>query len=91
MKTLLTVLRVLPLILPLVRAVEEAVPLPGQGKKKLDLILTMLRQVYDGADDLAREFSFEKLAQIVIPIIGTIVDLNNELGLFQKSAQSSKP
>ena len=91
MKILFAVLRLLPLILPLVRAVEEAVPLPGHGRRKLDLVLTMLKQVYDGADDLAREFSFEKLAAIVVPVIGTIVDLNNELGLFQKSSQPVKP
>jgi hypothetical protein len=91
MKILFAVLRLLPLILPLVRAVEEAVPLPGQGRRKLDLVLTMLKQVYDGADDLAREFSFEKLAAIVVPVIGTIVDMNNELGLFQKSPPPVKP
>ena len=90
MKILFAVLRLLPLILPLVRAVEEAVTLPGQGRRKLDLVLTMLKQVYDGADDLAREFSFERLAAIVVPVIGTIVDMNNELGLFQKS-QPIKP
>ena len=50
-----------------------------------------LKQVYDGADDLAREFSFEKLAAIVVPVIGTIVDMNNELGLFQKSSPPVKP
>jgi hypothetical protein len=38
-----------------------------------------------------REFSFEKLAAIVVPVIGTIVDLNNELGLFQKSPPPIKP
>jgi hypothetical protein len=51
----------------------------------------MLKQVYDGADDLAREFSFEKLAAIVVPVIGTIVDMNNELRLFQKSSPPVKP
>jgi hypothetical protein len=28
-----------PLLLNAVRAVEEAIPLPGEGKKKLDLVL----------------------------------------------------
>ena len=32
MKTLLTILKLLPVILEAVRALESAIPLPGQGK-----------------------------------------------------------
>jgi len=32
MKTLLTVLKLFPLMLSIVRAVEDAIPLPGQGR-----------------------------------------------------------
>lgn len=90
MNTLLAILKMLPLVLTAVRAVEEAIPLPGQGKKKLDLVLDILRTAYDGGMEVAREFSWEKLVTIVVPMIGKIVDLHNELGLFQKSAQPSK-
>jgi hypothetical protein len=90
MNTLLAILKMLPLVLTAVRAVEEAIPLPGQGKKKLDLVLDILRTAYDGGMEVAREFSWEKLVTIVVPMIGKIVDLHNELGLFQKSTQPSK-
>ena len=43
MNTLLTVLKLLPVVLSVVKAVEEAIPLPGQGKKKLDLVLDVLK------------------------------------------------
>lgn len=84
MKTLLAVFQLFPVLLAAVRAVEEAVPLPGQGKKKLDLVLEILKSAYDTATDLKREFSFEKLVTIVVPMIARIVALHNELGLFQK-------
>lgn len=88
MNTLFAILKLLPLVLTAVKAVEEAIPLPGQGKKKLDLVLDVLRAAYDGGLDVAREFSWEKLVTIVVPMITKIVDLHNELGLFQKTQPS---
>ena len=87
MKTLLAALKLLPLVLSVVKAVEEAIPLPGQGQKKLDLVLAVIKSAYDASTDLAKEFSFEKLVALVVPMINQIVALNNALGLFQKSAQ----
>ncbi|MCZ2147981.1 MAG: hypothetical protein LC126_09395 [Bryobacterales bacterium] len=88
MNTLLIILKMLPLVLTAVRAVEEAIPLPGVGKKKLDLVLDILRTAYDGSVDVAREFSWEKLVTLVVPMIARIVDLHNELGLFQKPVKA---
>jgi hypothetical protein len=85
MKTLLAALKLLPLVLSVVKAVEEAIPLPGQGQKKLDLVLAVIKSAYDASTDLAKEFSFEKLVSLVVPMINQIVALNNALGLFQKS------
>ncbi len=87
MNALLNILKLFPLVLSAVRAVEEAIPLPGQGKKKLDLILDVLKSAYDGSTDLAKQFSWDKLVAIVVPMIAKIVDLHNALGLFQKSSQ----
>jgi hypothetical protein len=88
MNTLFAILKLLPLVLTAVKAVGEAIPLPGQGKKKLDLVLDILRTAYDGGQDVVREFSWEKLVTIVVPMITKIVDLHNELGLFQKTEPS---
>ena len=88
MNTLFAILKLLPLVLTAVKAVEDAIPLPGQGKKKLDLVLDILRTAYDSGPDVTREFSWEKLVTIVVPMITKIVDLHNELGLFQKTQPS---
>jgi len=89
MNTVLIILKMLPVVLTAIRAVEEAIPLPGQGRKKLDLVLDILRTAYDGGVvDAARDFSWQKLVTIVVPMIARIVDLHNELGLFQKSQPS---
>jgi len=89
MSTLLIILRILPLVLDAIRSIEAAIPLPGQGKKKLDLVLDILRTAYDGGVvDAARELSWEKLVTIVVPMIAKIVGLHNELGLFQKPSKA---
>ncbi|MBI4905130.1 MAG: hypothetical protein HY820_15960 [Acidobacteria bacterium] len=91
MKTLLTALKLLPLVLAAVKAVEEAIPLPGQGKQKLDLVLDVIKSAYDASTSLSKEFSLEKLITLVVPMINQIVALHNALGLFQKSALPTKP
>jgi len=86
MNTLLIILKIFPVVLQAVRAVEEAIPLPGQGQKKLDLVLAILKQAYDASTEL-QSFSWDKLVAVVVPMIASVVGLFNELGLFQKSAQ----
>lgn len=88
MDTLVIILKIFPLVLAAVQAVEQAIPLPGQGNKKLELVLDVLKSAYDGSADLAKQFSWDKLVAIVVPMVGKIVDLHNELGLFAKSAPS---
>ncbi|MBI4910964.1 MAG: hypothetical protein HY820_45560 [Acidobacteria bacterium] len=87
MNTLITALKLLPLVLAAVKAVEDAIPLPGQGKQKLDLVLDVIKSAYEASTSLSKEFSLEKLITLVVPMINQIVALHNALGLFQKSAQ----
>jgi hypothetical protein len=89
MNTLLIILKIFPLVLAAVQAIEQAIPLPGQGNKKLELVLDVLKSAYDGSTDLAKQFSWDKLVAIVVPMIAKIVALNNAVGLFQKSAQTN--
>lgn len=89
MNTLLLILKIFPLVLAAVQAVEQAIPLPGQGNKKLELVLDVLKAAYDGSADLAKQFSWDKLVAVVVPMIGKIVDLHNALGLFPKSTPSA--
>ncbi|MBZ5618940.1 MAG: hypothetical protein LAQ69_09485 [Acidobacteriia bacterium] len=87
MNILLIILKLFPLLLSAIKAVEEAIPLPGQGKQKLDLVLGVIKSAYDAGTDLSASFSWEKLLTVVVPMINQIVALHNALGLFQKSAQ----
>jgi len=85
-----TILKLFPVILGAVKAVEESVSLPGQGQKKLDLVLDVVQQAYQGSAELSQSFSWDKLVGVVVPMIANIVNVHNELGLFAKPATGSK-
>jgi len=85
MKTLFLIMKLFPLLLSAVRAVEEAIPLPGQGKKKLALVLDILKSAYDAGDELLRELPWQRVVQIAEPMIAKIVAALNELGVFKNS------
>lgn len=89
MKTLLYVLQLFPAILAAVRSLEDAVPMPQQGKAKLDLVLDVARAAYDASVDLQREFAWDKLAGIVVAVVGKVVGALNALGVFKTSQQSA--
>jgi hypothetical protein len=90
MNKFLTILKLFPVVLGAVKAVEEAVPLPGQGQKKLDAVLNVVQQAYEGSAELSQSFSWDKLVAVVVPMIGSIVNLHNDLGLFAKPATVNK-
>ena len=85
-----TILKLFPVILGAVKAVEESVSLPGQGQKKLDLVIDIVQQAYQGSAELSHAFSWDKLIGVVVPMIANIVNVHNELGLFAKPATGSK-
>ena len=87
MNILLIILQIFPLVLAAVQAVEQAIPLPGQGNKKLELVLDVVKSGFDASADLAKQFSWQKLLTVVVPMVARIVDLHNALGLFQKPVQ----
>jgi hypothetical protein len=86
MNILLIILQIFPLVLAAVQAVEQAIPLPGQGNKKLELVLDVVKSGFDASADLAKQFGWEKLLTLVVPMIARIVSLHNALGLFNKPA-----
>jgi hypothetical protein len=89
MNVLFIILQLFPLVMAAVQAVEAAIPMPGQGKQKLDLVLDVVKSGFDASADLSKSFSWDKLVTLIVPMIAKFVALNNALGLF-KTAQPAK-
>jgi hypothetical protein len=88
MNTLFAYLKLLPLVLGAVKALEDALPIPGQGKAKLGAILAVVQTAWETEeavrDDL-KGFTVDKLVGIVTKIAGAVVAAFNALGVFRKS------
>ena len=80
MANFLKIFQLIPTIIAVVQALEQAIPLPGQGKAKLDAVLAMIQQI-DGP-----------LATGILPavtgIISTIVGAFNATGVFKTSTST---
>ena len=74
----------LPVIIQIIRAIEEQVPESGKGAEKLGLARELIQVAYDSATDLSA--SFDEIWPMVNKIIDRLVATFNRLGIFAKKA-----
>mgnify|MGYP001428672794 CR=1 FL=1 len=63
MNTILNILKMIPALISVVKAAEEAFPLPGSGKAKLDFVLALLSIVETGVNQ-------DMLTKLIAVIVG---------------------
>jgi hypothetical protein len=78
MSTFLAYLKLVPALLEAVIAIERAVPIPGQGKAKLELILAIAQQL---AAEI-KEIPLQALLATTGNIVTTLVSFLNAVGVF---------
>ncbi len=69
-----------------VQAIETALPIPGAGKAKLDLVMNTVSDVYDSEQTIQKELPKDKLFQLVQSLVQRSVNTFNVLGAFKKTA-----
>ena len=74
MQTALLMLQLIPTIISIIKAVEEAIPVSGAGKDKLDAVLQMIQDACPKVGDVIPQ---------IVKIINTLVGLFNRTGVFQ--------
>lgn len=74
--SLIELLRIIPILFEIIKAVEKALPEGGKGKEKLSLVREMIESVFGDLSEL-----WPKLEKI----IATIVAFLNNTGVFKKS------
>ncbi len=87
MAILLAVMKLLPMIIAGVQALEVAIPFPGAGKAKLDLILGTVNDVYNADQAIQKELSSSQLVSVVTSTVSRIVACFNALGIFKNKAK----
>jgi hypothetical protein len=86
MATLLAVLKLFPVILAAIQALESAIPLPTAGKAKLDLVLGMVTDVYSADQSIQKQLPSDPLIALITATISRVVATLNALGIFNKKA-----
>ncbi len=76
MKVLLLVVQLVPALIQLIKAIEEALPKSGQGAEKLTAARQIIEAAYEGANEIWP--TIEK-------VISVIVGMFNSTGVFTKS------
>lgn len=77
MAAIIQILTLIPALISAIIAVEQAIPVTGQGKAKADMILSTVKIVSDKGAELASSGMLQK-------IIDIIVNLFNTIGVFKK-------
>ena len=75
MQNVLMLLQLVPEIIKLVQAAESAIPMSGNGKAKLDMVLGILTAAHDGVSQMLPQ---------VTAIINTVVNTMNACKVFKK-------
>lgn len=74
MITLLLIVQLIPAIIQLIKTAEELIPIPQQGKSKLDFVLGVITETASEVGDLIPE---------ITKLIDRIVAVHNATGAFR--------
>lgn len=75
MKVLLLVIQMVPALIELIKALENALPIAGIGGEKLAAVRKIIEATFDGA---------QEIWPVVEKVISVLVDLFNATGIFKK-------
>jgi hypothetical protein len=74
----------LPTLIEIIQAVEEAIPESGKGQDKLAMVRELLEVAHKSTGDLGQ--SFAEIWPIVAEVIDRIVALFNKTGVFSSAS-----
>lgn len=76
MQVLLLIVQLIPALISLIKAIEEALPAAGLGAEKLAAVRKIIEAAFEGA---------KEAWPIIEKVIGILVSLFNSTGVFKKS------
>ena len=77
--TLKLVFELVPLLISVIKAIEDAIPGQGKGEQKIAAVREIVEEAYGNV---------ASLWPILFPVISTLVSLFNKTGAFEKSSAS---
>ncbi len=75
LQTIIAILSLIPTLIAAIRAIEDAIPMSGQGKAKTDMVLQIVEATGEGA---------KEVLPVLQKAIGIVVGTMNATGAFKK-------
>jgi hypothetical protein len=85
MENILLILKLFPLLIEAIQAIEASAPVPAVGAAKLDLLTGAVREGYKSAHFSTNMISQDQLIAWLQAITASIVTFYNIVGIFKKS------
>lgn len=76
------ILTIFPLLIDVVKSIENAIPDSGKGKEKLEAVKVVLESTFKSATDVVG--SFEQVWPALSSAVSGIVAMLNAAGVFKK-------
>lgn len=76
------VAQMLPVLISLIRQVEDTFPQSGIGAQKLDMVMQMMQAAMEAAGQA--QDAFNQIKPVVVKTIASIVAIFNATGVFKK-------
>jgi len=76
MQVLLLIAQLIPALIAMIKAIEEALPIAGMGSEKLAAVRQIIETAFEGA---------KETWPVIEKVIGILVTLFNSTGVFGKS------
>lgn len=74
--------KLFPVIVETVKAIEAAMPEPGQGQAKLAMVKAAMQSAYDQLTNV--QVTFEQVWPAINAVISSVVTAYNASGIFKK-------
>jgi hypothetical protein len=77
MAVIIQILQLIPALISAIKAIEEVIPISGQGKAKADMVLSVVKVASDKGAELASSGMLQKIIDIIVAFF-------NSVGVFKK-------
>ena len=86
LSTIGAIIQLFPLVVDLVRTIEQAMPIKGAGAQKLELLKGVLEDAYQAmTSEDKKSLSLERLLLAAVSIANRLVGYFNTTGVFPKT------
>lgn len=72
----------MPTVIATVKAIEDALPVSGQGQAKLEMVRSVLSAAYAQVQSV--QVAFDQVWPVLSAFIGALVTVYNTAGVFKK-------